>query len=139
MKISIVYWSGTGNTEMMANAVADGAREKGADVEVLYVSDAGIKVLQSDALLMGCPAMGGEQLEDSEFDPFFSLVESSLGGKKVGLFGSYDWGDGQWMRDWQQRVENSGAVLLADGIIAHGAPDDTALEELRQLGRKAAG
>ena len=97
MKVSIVYWSGTGNTEAMANAVAEGAKNTGAEVELLPVS--------ADALLFGCPAMGSEELEESEFEPFFSSVEGSLSGKKVGLFGSYDWGDGEWMRTWQQRVE----------------------------------
>ena len=94
MKVSIVYWSGTGNTEAMANAVKEGAEGAGAEVELLPVAAASADVLNSDAVLFGCPAMGSEELEDSEFEPFFSSVESALSGKKVGLFGSYDWGDG---------------------------------------------
>ena len=138
MKVSIVYWSGTGNTEMMANAVKEGAESAGAEVELLPVAAASADVLNSDVLLFGCPAMGSEELEDSEFEPFFSSVESSLKGKKVGLFGSYDWGDGEWMRIWQERVEAAGGVMVADGLICNNTPDDDALGECRELGEKAA-
>ena len=138
MKVSIVYWSGTGNTEMMANAVKEGAESAGAEVELLPVAAASADVLDSDVLLFGCPAMGSEELEDSEFEPFFSSVESSLKGKKVGLFGSYDWGDGEWMRIWQERVEAAGGVMVADGLICNNTPDDDALGECRELGEKAA-
>lgn len=138
MKVSIVYWSGTGNTEQMANAVEEGAKAAGAEVEVLSVSEADDGVLQSDALLLGCPAMGAEELEDSEFEPFFSAIEGNLKGKKVGLFGSYGWGDGEWMRLWQARCESAGAVMLADGIIVNESPDDAALETCKNLGKLAA-
>lgn len=138
MKVSIVYWSGTGNTEAMANAVAEGAKGAGAEVELLPVSAASEDVLASDALILGCPAMGAEQLEESEFEPFFSAIEGKLAGKKVGLFGSYDWGDGEWMRTWQQRVETAGGVMIADGFTAYGAPDSDALAACRALGEKAA-
>ena len=146
MKVSIVYWSGTGNTEAMANAVAEGAKEAGAEVELLPVSAASADVVGSDALLFGCPAMGSEELEESEFEPFFSSVEGSLSasvegslsGKKMGLFGSYDWGDGEWMRTWQQRVEAAGGVMIEDGLICNNAPDDDALAACRALGEKAA-
>ena len=122
MKVSIVYWSGTGNTEAMANAVAEGAKGTGAEVELLPVSAASEDVLASDALILGCPAMGAEQLEESEFEPFFSAIEGKLAGKKVGLFGSYDWGDGEWMRTWQERVVIAGGNMITDGIIANNAP-----------------
>ena len=138
MKVSIVYWSGTGNTEAMANAVAEGAKGAGAEVELLPVSAASEDVLASGALILGCPAMGAEQLEESEFEPFFSAIEGKLAGKKVGLFGSYDWGDGEWMRTWQQRVETAGGVMIADGVTAYGAPDSDALAACRALGEKAA-
>ena len=138
MKVSIVYWSGTGNTEMMANAVKEGAESAGAEVELLPVAEASADVLNSDVLLFGCPAMGSEELEDSEFEPFFLSVESSLKDKKVGLFGSYDWGDGEWMRIWQERVEAAGGVMVADGLICNNTPDDDALAECRELGEKAA-
>ena len=138
MKVSIVYWSSTGNTEAMANAVAEGAKGAGAEVELLPVSAASEDVLASDALILGCPAMGAEQLEESEFEPFFSAIEGKLAGKKVGLFGSYDWGDGEWMRTWQERVVIAGGNMITDGIIANNAPDDDALSACRALGEKAA-
>ncbi len=138
MKVSIVYWSGTGNTEAMANAVKEGAEGAGAEVELLPVAAASADVLNSDAVLFGCPAMGSEELEDSEFEPFFSSVESSLSGKKVGLFGSYDWGDGEWMRIWQERVEAAGGVMIEEGLICNNTPDDDALEACRALGANAA-
>ena len=150
MKVSIVYWSGTGNTEAMAEAVAEGAKNAGAEVELLPVSAASGDVVGSDALLFGCPAMGSEELEESEFEPFFeeleesefepffSSVEGSLSGKKVGLFGSYDWGDGEWMRTWQQRVKAAGGVMIEDGLICNNTPDDDALSACRALGEKAA-
>ena len=138
MKVSIVYWSGTGNTEAMANAIAEGAKNTGAEVELLPVSAASEDVLASDALILGCPAMGAEQLEESEFEPFFSAIEGKLAGKKVGLFGSYDWGDGEWMRTWQERVVIAGGNMITDGIIANNAPDDEALAACKSLGEKAA-
>lgn len=138
MKVSIVYWSGTGNTEAMANAVKEGAEGAGAEVELLPVAAASADVLNSDAVLFGCPAMGSEELEDSEFEPFFSSVESALSGKKVGLFGSYDWGDGEWMRIWQERVEAAGGVMIEEGLICNNTPDDDALEACRALGANAA-
>ncbi len=138
MKISIVYWSGTGNTEAMANAIADGAKNAGAEVELLPVAAAGEEILASDVILFGCPAMGSEELEESEFEPFFSSVEGGLAGKKVGLFGSYDWGDGEWMRTWQARVTADGGVMIADGLIANNTPDEAALAECRALGETAA-
>ena len=138
MKVSIVYWSGTGNTEAMANALAEGAKGAGAEVELLPVSAASEDVLASDALILGCPAMGAEQLEESEFEPFFSAIEGKLAGKKVGLFGSYDWGDGEWMRTWQECVVIAGGNMITDGIIANNAPDDEALAACKSLGEKAA-
>ena len=139
MKVSIVYWSGTGNTEAMANAVAEGVKNAGAEAELLPVSAADDSVLQSDVLLFGCPAMGSEELEESEFEPFFSSIEGKLAGKKVGLFGSYDWGDGEWMRTWQERVVAAGGNMIEDGVIANNAPDDEALAACRALGKTAAG
>lgn len=136
--VRIVYWSGTGNTEAMANAVADGVKNGGAEVEILSVAAADESILESEVLLFGCPAMGAEELEESEFEPFFSSIESRLRGKKVGLFGSYDWGDGEWMRVWQQRAEAAGAQMLADGVIAHNEPDAEAIAACEELGRLAA-
>lgn len=138
MKVSIVYWSGTGNTELMAASAAEGAKRAGADVEMLTVAEADASVLKSDALLFGCPAMGAEELEETEFEPFFSAIEGKLAGKKVGLFGSYGWGDGEWMRTWTERVKKAGGVMIADGVIANEAPDEAASAECEALGEKAA-
>lgn len=110
-KIAVAFWSGTGNTEAMAQAVAEGAGAKGAEVECIGASDfSADKVAEYDAIAFGCPAMGDEVLEESEFDPMFEDVEGSLSGKKIALFGSYGWGDGQWMRDWEERCKQAGAV-----------------------------
>ena len=138
-KIAVVYWSGTGNTQAMAEAVAEGASQAGAEVTVFEAVDFSPEQMGAfDAVAFGCPSMGAEQLEESEFEPFFSSVEGSLSGKKVGLFGSYDWGDGEWMRTWQQRVEAAGGVMIEDGLICNNAPDDDALSACRALGEKAA-
>ena len=136
--ITIVYWSGTGNTEAMAEAVAKGAKREGAEVRVLPVSEADASVLESDVVLFGCPAMGSEELEESEFEPFFAAVEGELKGKKIGLFGSYEWADGEWMRTWQTRAEADGAILIADGLTAFGAPDADARAACEALGGIAA-
>lgn len=136
MKIYIVYWSGTGNTEIMAQAVYEGAKNNGGDVELKTVSDNVIPE-DNDVLVFGCPAMGVEELESDEFEPYFASIEGKLSGKKVGLFGSYDWGDGEWMRSWQSRVEAAGGILLSEGVIAHNAPDEESLEACRKLGKLA--
>lgn len=122
-KTAVIYWTGTGNTEAMANAIAEGLRAGGAEADVFAVSDA--PALDAyGKVAFGCPAMGDEVLEEAEFDPYFSAEEAKLGGKKVALFGSYGWGDGQWMRDWQDRVSGDGAQLFEEGLMANGAPDD---------------
>ena len=134
-KVAVVYWSGTGNTETMADAVAAGAKEKGAEVSVLAAASfTAAQVADFDAIAFGCPAMGDEVLEVSEFDPMFTDVEGSLSGKKIALFGSYGWGDGQWMRDWEDRCKAAGAVLAADSVTANDAPDDDAVEACKALG-----
>lgn len=138
-KVAVIYWSGTGNTELMAQAVAEGAKQAGAEVSVYPVEQISAQQAAAfDRLALGCPAMGGEVLEECSFEPFFSELEGSLSGKKVVLFGSYDWGDGQWMRDWQSRTEQAGAVLAAEGLIVHLTPDDSGLADCRNLGAQIA-
>lgn len=138
-KVAVIYWSGTGNTQQMADAVAEGAKGAGAEVSVFSVSEISADAAAAyDHLALGCPAMGGEVLEESEFEPFFSELEGSLSGKKVVLFGSYDWGDGQWMRDWQQRTVQAGAQMPADGLIVNLTPDEDGLTQCRELGAKIA-
>lgn len=134
-KIAVVYWSGTGNTEAMANAVADGARNAGAEVALLTPADFGPAQMDGyDAVAFGCPAMGSEVLEESEFEPMFSACESKLKGKKVGLFGSYGWGDGEWMRNWAETCKNDGVVLVSEPVICNEAPDDGGVSQCEALG-----
>ena len=138
-KIAVIYWSGTGNTQAMAEAVAEGAKGAGAQVDLYSVSETSAGAAAAyDTLALGCPAMGAEVLEESEFEPFFTELEGSLSGKKVVLFGSYDWGDGQWMRDWQQRTVQAGAQMPADGLIVNLTPDEGGLAQCRELGAKIA-
>ena len=140
MKTAVVYWSGTGNTEAMAGSVAEGAKSAGAEVSVFTAADFSADMVdQFDSIAFGCPSMGSEQLEDSEFEPMFNACEAKLSGKKVGLFGSYGWGDGEWMREWESRMLDAGAnVLNREGLICHETPDDDALEDCRSLGKQLA-
>lgn len=134
-KVAVVYWSSTGNTEAMANAVAEGAKARGAEVKIFTAGEfSEANVSEFDAIAFGCPAMGAEVLEETEFDPMFSSVEGFLNGKKTGIFGSYGWGDGQWMRDWKDRCDAAGAALVNDGVMANNAPDDDAVEACKDLG-----
>ncbi|MCB7319121.1 flavodoxin [Lacrimispora sp. 210928-DFI.3.58] len=139
-EIMVVYWSQTGNTEAMAQAVAQGIEEAGKKAVVTEVSGASIDALKAaSAFALGCPAMGAEVLEESEMEPFVMEVEGFAAGKKIGLFGSYGWGDGQWMRDWTERMVNAGAVVPGgEGVIAQEAPDDEALEACKALGKALA-
>lgn len=134
-KIAIVFWSGTGNTEAMADAVKAGAQETGAEVSIFTASDfSADMVADFDAIAFGCPAMGDEVLEEDEFQPMFDAVLPSLNGKKVALFGSYGWGDGQWMRDWQESCQNAGVSFACECVIANDAPDDEAVSACKALG-----
>lgn len=140
MSIPVVYWSGTGNTQTMAEAVAEGIRSAGAQADLLEVSDADASsVAAENVFALGCPSMGAEQLEEVEMEPFVEALVPLVSGKKILLFGSYGWGDGEWMRDWAERMKNAGAVLVRDeGVIANEAPDDEALEECRSAGKELA-
>jgi flavodoxin short chain len=137
MKVNIIFWSGTGNTEAMANAIAEGVVKAGGCVDVIPVADANNASVDCDVVILGCPAMGSESLEDSEFEPYYQSIKDKLKGKKVALFGSYDWGDGEWMRTWQADVESVGAVMVDDGLTVNNTPDDDGLALCRQLGEKA--
>ena len=136
-KVAVIYWSGTGNTKAMAVAVADGAKEAGADVDLLGCADVG-SITPYDAVALGCPAMGAEELEDSEFLPMLESIEPELAGKKVALFGSYGWGDGEWMRSWEKRCSGKGIILAAESVLANEAPDDAALAACKTLGKELA-
>ena len=134
MKAAVIYWSGTGNTEQMAAAVAEGA-----NAELFSVSEFSGKLSDYDRLAFGCSAMGAEELEESEFEPFFAEAESGLNGKTIALFGSYGWGDGQWMRDWEERMTAAGATVLnGEGLICQETPDDDAIKQCEELGEQLA-
>lgn len=134
-KVAIVYWSGTGNTEQMAESVADGARGAGAEVTVFTSAEFDAdKMDEFDAIAFGCPSMGAEQLEEDEFEPMFTACEAKLSGKKIALFGSYGWGDGEWMRNWEDSCKETGANLVCESVICQEEPDDEATEACKALG-----
>lgn len=140
MKVAVVYWSGTGNTEAMAQSVERGAESAGAEVEMFTASEFnGDKVKDYDAIAFGCPSMGDEELEDSEFEPMFNDCEPNLNGKKIALFGSYGWGDGEWMRSWEEKCNEIGANIACDSVICNDAPDDEAVSACEALGAELAG
>lgn len=135
MKVAVVYWSGTGHTEAMAQAVAEGARKAGAEAVLLTPSEFDVSLLDTvDAVAFGCPAMGAEELEESEFAPMFASCESRLAGQRLALFGSYGWGSGEWMQSWEETCVGDGAVLACGSVICCEEPDDEALEACRALG-----
>lgn len=134
-KVAVVYWSGTGNTEEMANAVVQGARNAGAEVLKYNSKEFDVSTISEyDAIAFGCPSMGAEQLEDSEFEPVFNACERQLKDKKIALFGSYGWGDGEWMRNWEETCKNDGAILVCNSVICNGAPNAEGKELCEKLG-----
>ena len=133
-KIAVVYFSGTGNTEAMAHAVAEGAQGAGADVSLFTCDAFSGDVASYDALAFGCPAMGAEQLEEGSFEPMFEGCKDALAGKTVGLFGSYGWGGGEWMETWADDCRSAGIVLVSDPVICNEAPDGDALAACSALG-----
>ena len=135
-KIAVVFWSGTGNTEAMAKSVASGAGAAGAEVDILTASEFdATKVAEYDAIAFGCPAMGSEQLEEEEFEPMFELCKPALKGRRIALFGSYGWGDGEWMRSWEASARGCGAELACESVICADAPDEEAAAKCEALGR----
>ncbi len=137
--IAIVYWSGTGNTEAMARQVAEGAEAAGARAQLIPAAEFGAgQLAEYDAFAFGCPSMGAEELEDGEFEPMFSAVKPELPGRTVGLFGSYGWGDGEWMRTWADDCRAAGIALAAEPVIACEAPDDEACAACQSLGKALA-
>lgn len=136
-KTAVIYWSGTGNTEAMAKAITEGLKGENSEVTLYNVSEITAEIaLSFDRLALGCPSMGAEVLEEMEFDPFFSDIEKGLVGKKVALFGSYGWGDGEWMRDWQSRTESAGASLFEEGLIINETPSEDDLALCIQFGAR---
>ena len=139
-KIYVVFWTQGGNTQAMAEAIGEGIREAGKEAEVVFVTGANLDELKAaPKFALGCPAMGAEVLEESEMEPFVCDVEGFASGKKIALFGSYGWGDGQWMRDWVDRMSSAGAnVLNGEGVICKEAPDDEAVAACTDLGKQLA-
>lgn len=138
-KVAVVYYSSTGNTEAMAQAVAEGAKAAGAAVDITECgSFSPDQAAGYDGIALGCPAMGDEELDESKFQPVYDSIKDSLAGKKVALFGSYGWGDGEWMRKWESDIQAAGVTLAADSVIANEAPDDEALAKCRSLGASIA-
>ena len=138
-KAAVVYWSSTGNTEMMAEAVKAGAESAGCETALYTAAEFSADKLDTfDAVAFGCPAMGDEVLEEDEFEPMFNSCKEKLAGKKIALFGSYGWGDGEWMRTWEETCREAGAVLAADYVICQEEPDDEATENCRALGKALA-
>ena len=134
-KVAIVYWSGTGNTEAMANYVAEGVKKAGGEADLFTSAEFGAdKAGEYDRIAFGCPSMGAEQLEESEFQPMFDEVSPVLSGKKIALFGSYGWGDGEWMRNWEESCKEAGANLVCDSVICQEEPDDEATDACKALG-----
>ena len=138
-KVAVVYWSGSGNTEAMAQAVLEGAKTAGAEAEMISAENFGADKMDAyDAIAFGCPAMGDEVLEEEIFEPMFNDCESRLSGKKIALFGSYGWGDGEWMRNWDETCRNDGAVMACDFVICNDAPDEDAKAACEELGKALA-
>ncbi|MFR3729104.1 flavodoxin [Lacrimispora sp.] len=138
-KVAVVFWSGTGNTEAMANKVAEGAKEAGAEVSLFNASEFQAEQMDEfDAVAFGCPSMGSEELEDGEFEPMFQSCESKLSGKKIALFGSYGWGDGEWMRNWEDTCKGDGAVFAHDSVICNNEPDADGEAQCIELGKSLA-
>ncbi|QAT50220.1 flavodoxin [Caproiciproducens sp. NJN-50] len=138
-KIAIVYWSGTGNTQAMANLVLDGAMSAGGQADLFTAGEfTADKAKNYTAIAFGCPSMGSEQLEESEFEPMYQSVKSELGGKTVALFGSYGWGDGEWMRNWAVDCESAGCRMIAEPVTVNGAPEGLDAEACKALGKALA-
>ena len=135
-KAAVVYWSGTGNTQSMAELIAAGVKDSGGEAVILTSAEFTADMIDEyDAIAFGCPSMGAEQLEEDEFEPMFEACRSKLSGKKIALFGSYGWGDGEWMRNWEELCKGDGAVLACDCVICNEAPDDEASAACAAMGK----
>ena len=134
--IAIIYWSGTGNTEQMANAICEGIKKTQPECKLFSVSEISAEeAAKYDKLVLGCSSMGAEVLEEEEFEPFYTALEENISGKKIALFGSYGWGDGEWMRDWQERVKSKSGILFNDeGLIINETPDEAGLKLCVEFG-----
>ncbi len=138
-KVAVVFWSGTGNTEKMSEFVAEGIKANGTDAVIYSASEFNPEIMDGyDAIAFGCPSMGAEELEESEFQPMFSACGAKLKGKNIALFGSYGWGDGEWMRKWEEECLSLGANFVIDSVICNEVPDENAKNDCIALGKKLA-
>ena len=139
-KISVIYWSATGNTEEMANLIAKGAKENGSEVRLIHVKDAKVEdVTEADVTIFGSPSMGCEEIEEREMEPFIESIKDKVKNKTIGLFGSYDWGDGEWMRNWVERMGSYGSNVFEEGCIVNLFPEGEAVDECIDYGRRIVG
>ncbi len=139
-EIKVIYWSQSGNTQAMAEAIGRGIESAGATAKVSFVTEVSVNDVKDDKVFaLGCPAMGAEVLEEADMEPFVAELESYVSGKTIGLFGSYGWGDGEWMRDWVDRMSAAGATILnGEGLMCNETPDDGALAECEEFGKQLA-
>lgn len=140
-ELMVIYWSQTGNTEAMARAIGEGIEQAGKRAKVISVSDISANILkEATVFALGCPAMGIEVLEESEMEPFVTELEGIVKDKKIVLFGSYGWGDGEWMRNWEERMKLAGAQIIhGKGIIAQDEPTEEIIQECQETGREMTG
>lgn len=133
-KLAIVYWTGTGNTENMANAILEGANTVTDGVDLIFSDDFNSSKMDDyEVIAFGCPAMGDEELED-DFEEMYGSCEDKLSGKKIALFGSYEWNNGEWMEEWTERAKNSGAILVTNSFPSYDDPSDEDLKKCREFG-----
>lgn len=138
-KVAVIYWSGTGNTESMAELIVEGIKSESVEVDVFTADKfSSNNVKEYEVFAFGCPSMGVEELEESEFEPMFSAVKPELKGKKLALFGSYGWGDGEWISNWQQDCIDNGCKMINEPVTANEAPEGEAVENCKNLGKKLA-
>lgn len=138
-EIMVIYWSGGGNTKMMADAICKGVEEAGKKYILKEVGSATVEDASNYShIALGCPSMGAEVLEEMEMEPFVDRIQDLVKGKKMLLFGSYGWGDGEWMRDWEDRMRSYGADLIADGFIINETPDQSGIDECFEFGKQLA-
>lgn len=138
-KINVIYWSGTGNTEMMAEAIFEGLKKAGVETNLIKAENATVdQVKECEAVILGCSSMGNEVLEESIMEPFMESIDGEISGKRIALFGSYGWGDGQWMREWEERIEENRAILFEEGLMINETPDEAGLKLCKEFGERVA-
>ncbi len=135
MKVNIVYWTGSGNTLMIADALYQGAEDGGHTVNSVYVNDMSAEdFAKADILCLGCPAMSGEDIEEYEFRPYYEDLKPYLEGKKVILFGSFDWGEGEWMQKWTAETKDVGADVI-HSLAYQWTPEQEQLDEAYEIAK----